>query len=113
MLRFDTLPGSWSALLLAFRCCFTGPGFATFVALVSGLVAAPARRTVTGMLVAAGLSRVWHHSRAYYLFGRARWCVDQVGLVLARLVVDRLLAPDADVVIAVDDTLFRRSGRRV
>ncbi len=113
MLRFETLPASWSALLWTFRSCFTGPTFATFAALCSGLVAAPARRTVTGMLVAAGLSRCWHHSRAYYLFYRARWCVDQVGLVLARLVVDRLLAADADVLIAVDDTLFRRSGRRV
>jgi hypothetical protein len=113
MLQFETLPGSWSALLWTFRRCFTAPTFAMFAALVSGMVAAPARRTVSGMLIAAGVSRLWHHSRAYWFFGRARWCVDQVGLVLARLVVSRLLTPDAPVELAVDDTLFRRSGRKV
>ena len=83
MLQFETLPASWSALLWTFRSCFTGPTFATFAALASGLVAAPARRTVCTMLVAAGLARRWHHSRAHGFFARARWCPDQVGLVLA------------------------------
>jgi hypothetical protein len=113
MLQFETLPASWSALLWTFRSCFTAPTFATFAALTSDLVAAPARRTVCTMLTAAGLSRRWHHSRAHGFFARARWCPDQVGLVLARLVVDRLLPAGAPVLIAVDDTLFRRSGRRV
>jgi hypothetical protein len=113
MLQFGTLPGSWSALLSTFRGCFTAPTFATFAALVSGLVAAPARRTVCTMLTAAGLAGVWHHSRAHALFARARWSADQVGLALARLVVDRLVPAGAPLLIAVDDTLFRRSGRRV
>jgi hypothetical protein len=113
MLHLETLPASWSGLLWTFRGCFTAPTFATFAALVSGLVAAPTRRTVSGMLIAAGLSRAWHHSRAYWLFSRARWSADQVGLVLARLIVERLLPPGAAVELAVDDTLFRRSGRKV
>ncbi len=113
MLQMETLPASWSGLLTVFRCCFTAPTFAAFAALVSGMVAAPTRRTVSGMLIAAGLSRVWHHSRAYWLFSRARWSVDQVGLVLARLILARLLPPDAAVELAADDTLFRRSGRKV
>jgi hypothetical protein len=113
MLLFETLPASWSALLWTFRCCFTGPTFDTFAALTSGLVAAPARRTVCAMLTGAGLARRWHHSRAHGFFARARWCPDHVGLVLLRLVVDRLLPAGAPVLVAVDDTLFRRSGRRV
>jgi hypothetical protein len=113
MLQLETLPASWSGLLTVFRCCFTAPTFATFAALASGMVAAPTRRTVAGMLIAAGLSRVWHHSRAYWLFGRARWSVDQVGLTLARLILTRLVPPDAAVELAADDTLFRRSGRKV
>jgi hypothetical protein len=39
--------------------------------------------------------------------------VRQVGLVLAGLVVDRLVPAGAEVLVAVDDTLFRRSGRRM
>jgi SRSO17 transposase len=113
MLQVQTLPASLAGLLWMFRWCFTEPSFRTFAALVAGMVAQPARRTVCGMLVGAGLSRVWHHSRAHWFFSHARWSVEQVGLVLARLIVDRLLSPDAPVLLAVDDTLMRRSGRKV
>ena len=113
MLRFETLPPSLAGLLWAFRWCFTGPSFATFAALVAGMIAQPGRRTVTGMLQAGGLAGVWHHSRAYWFLGRARWDLDRIGLVLAGLIVARLLPTDAPVLVAVDDTLFRRSGRRV
>jgi DDE superfamily endonuclease len=113
MLQLETLPGSLSGLLLVFRSCFTAPTFRTFVALVSGLVAQPVSRTVCGMLVGAGLSRLWHHSRAHWFFARARWSVEQVGLALLGLIVDRLIPPGVAMVVAVDDTLFRRSGRKV
>lgn len=113
MLQFETLPSSLAGLLWAFRWCFTGPSFATFAGLVAGTVAQPGRRTVTGMLQAAGLAGVWHHGRAYWFLGRARWNLHAVGAVLARLVVGRLLPAGAPVLVVVDDTLFRRSGRRV
>jgi|SRR5436309_3131983 len=113
MLQFETVPASLAALLLVFRPCLTAPSFATFGALVAGMVAQPGRRTVCGMLVGAGLAGVWHHSRAHWFFSRARWCPDAVGLTLLAVVVDRLLAAGAPIVVAVDDTLFRRSGRRV
>jgi SRSO17 transposase len=113
MLQPLTLPASLTALLAVVRPCLTGPSFATFTALFAGMIAQPGRRTVTGMWTAAGLAGVWHHSRAHWFFARARWSADQVGLAVAALVVARLLPPDAAVLIAVDDTLFRRSGRRV
>jgi hypothetical protein len=113
MLQIDTLPASWYWLLCQFRSCFTAPTFVTFVALVSGVVARPQRRTVTGMLIAAGLSQVWHHSRAHGFFSRAVWSVDQVSMVLCTLIVRLLLPPGMPLLIAVDDSLFTRSGRKV
>jgi len=113
MLQFQTLPPSFAVLLMALRPCFTAPSFRTFTALLAGMIAIPQRRTITGMLTGAGVAGIWHHSRAYWFFGRARWRVDQVSAALTRLVVSRLLAPDAAVLIAVDDTLFHRSGRKV
>jgi DDE superfamily endonuclease len=113
MLALETLPASLAGLLWAFRSCFGRPTFATFTALTAGMIAAPARRSVCGMLTAAGLAGVWHHSRAHWFFSHARWQVDQLGLTLLRLIVAGLLPPDAPVVIAVDDTLFRRCGRKV
>jgi hypothetical protein len=113
MLQVGILPGSLLAVLVAFGPCFTGPSFRTFCALVAGLVAQPARRTLCGMLVGAGLAGVWHHCRAHRFFSRAVWDLSRVSAVLVGLVVDRLVPAGAPVLVAVDDTLFRRSGRKV
>ena len=108
-----TAPRSLAGLLAAFRPCFTGPTFQTFVGLVVGLIGQTRRRTVCGMLTGAGLDRVWHHSRAHRLFTTARWSADELGLALADLIVTRLLPPGAALTIAIDDTLFKRSGKKV
>src|SRR5262245_43778268 len=113
MLPGVTLPASLSGLLAVFVPCFTAPSFGTFCGLVTGFLAQTGRRTVCGMLVGAGLSRLWPHDRAHYFFARAVWSPDAVGLMLARLVVSLLVPADQPVRVVVDDTLFRRSGRKV
>jgi hypothetical protein len=100
-------------LLVAFRPCFTEPTFATFCALGGGFLSQTGRRTVCGMLVGARLSRVWSHHRAHRFFSHARWSVQEVSAVLARLVVAHLVPAGQPVVVAVDDTLFKRTGRTV
>ena len=113
MLPDPTLPASLTGLLGIFEACFTAPTFRTFCALVAGLVAQTGSRTVCGMLLGAGLSRVWGHDRAHRFFSCARWSPQQVGLALARLVVELLVPAGAAVTVVVDDTLFRRRGRKV
>jgi hypothetical protein len=113
MLQVETVPASLAGLLQVFRPCFTAPSFRMFVALLVGMVAQPGRRTVCGMLVGAGLARVWRHGRAHWFFSHARWSVEQVGLALVGLVVSGLLPAGVPVLLVVDDTLMRRSGRRV
>ena len=113
MLPGATVPRSLADLLAMFRPCFTAPTFPTFVGLVVGLIAQTRRRTVCGMLTGAGLDQVWHHSRAHRLFSKPRWSGDALGLVLADLIVARLLPADSALTIAVDDTLFKRSGKKV
>jgi hypothetical protein len=95
------------------RSCFTAPTFRTFCALLVGLAGATRRRTVCGMWLAAGLSTLAHHVRAHRFFSAARWCPDALGVVLAKVIVERFLPPSAEVELAVDDTLFRRYGRKV
>ncbi|WP_426502956.1 transposase [Dactylosporangium sp. McL0621] len=80
-------------MLDLFRSCFNAPTFATFVTLLAGMVVRPAHRTVCGMLAGAGLSGVWHHSRAHRFFAAARWRPDTVGLAVLRLIVG---SPRAD-----------------
>jgi hypothetical protein len=108
-----TLPCSLADLLAGFRPCFTAPTFRTFTALASGFVAQPGTRTITGMLVGARLAGIWQHARAHRFFAAARWSADQVGLVVLELIVARLLPAGAPLLLVVDDTLFKRTGRKI
>ena len=113
MLPDRTIPASLTGLLAVFRPAFTAPTFRTFTGLTVGLIAQTRRRTVCGMLTGAGLERLWHHSRAHRFFAVARWSADMVGLALVELIVGRLLPAGSPITIAVDDTLFKRSGKKV
>jgi SRSO17 transposase len=107
------LPSSLEGLLVLLAPCFTRPTFRTFRALVVGQISQTGLRTVTGMLVGARLSGFWHHARAHRFFSHARWQPDQLGLRLLDVIVERLIEPDAPLVLAVDDTLLHRLGRKV
>lgn len=113
MLPSMTVPPALLTLLQVARPCFTTPTFRSFCALVTGLIVQTGRRTVVGMLLGAGLTHAWPHDRAHYFFAKARWSPDQLGLILARLLVDRFLPEGAALQVAVDDTLFKRRGRKV
>ncbi len=107
------VPSSLDQLLVLFADCFTRPTFETFRGLVVGQVSQTGLRAVTGMLVGARLSGVWHHARAHRFFGHARWSVDELGLRLAELIVERFSDPAAPVLVVLDDTLLHRLGRKV
>src|SRR3954451_23332322 len=113
MLPDATIPGSLAGLLMAFRSCFTAPTFATFSAMTVGLIAQTRRRTVCGMLLGAGLELLWHHARAHRFFAVARWCTDELGLTMLDLIVDRLLPANSALTVVIDDTLFKRAGKKV
>ena len=107
------LPVSLEELLLLFAGCFSRPTYRTFCALVVGQISQTGLRTVTGMLVGARLSGVWHHCRAHRFFSHARWSPDELGLRLAVLIAARLTEPGAAILVAVDDTLLHRLGRKI
>lgn len=107
------LPFSLNELLLLFAQCFSRPTFQTFRALIVGQVSQTGLRTVTGMLVGCRLSAVWHHCRAHRFFSHAPWSPDELGLRLAELIAERLTEPGAPLLVAVDDTLLHRLGRKI
>jgi len=107
------VPSSLNELLILFAPCFTRPTFEVFRAMVVGQVAQTRLRCVTGMLIGARLSELWHHARAHRFFSAARWSVDELGLKVAEVIVERLLPADAPLVVPVDDSLLKRRGRRI
>ncbi len=107
------VPASLMTLLAVFSPLFTAPSFRTFAMLACGFLAQPGKRTVCGMLTGAGLSRLWPHDRAHCFFSRARWNPDDLGIAVARLVIALLAGGGEPVEVLIDDTLFRRRGKRV
>jgi hypothetical protein len=107
------LPDSLGSLLSLLRSAFTAPSFDSFCWLVCGFVGRVGEHTITGVWQAARLAGVLHHSRAHDFFARRRWSADRLGLALAEFVVKRFLAPEAAIRVAVDETLFARSGAKV
>jgi hypothetical protein len=107
------VPGSLDALLFLFAGAFSAPTFATFRMLVVGFICRVGEHSVCGMLQAARLERVWHHSRAHAFFAYRKWCPDELGLLLVDFLVATFVPGDAAVRLAVDDSLFGRSGKQV
>ena len=80
--------------------------------LVAGALLAPGRRTVASALRAAGLGHTPGFANYHRVLNEARWS----GLALARRLLVLLVAtfaPRGTVVVALDDTLERRWGRRI
>jgi hypothetical protein len=107
------LPVSLQELLLLFAPCFSRATYRTFCALVVGQISQTGLRTVTGMLAGARLSGVWHHARAHRFFSQARWSADELGLRVAVLIAATLTQPGDAILVAVDDTLLHRLGRKI
>jgi hypothetical protein len=107
------VPTSLGGLLSLLGPCFSQPTFQTFSMLVVGSVARVRDATVTGILQAAGLAGEWHPSRAHDFFARRRWDPDELGVRLLDFLVSVFVKDGAPMRLAVDDTLFGRSGKRV
>ncbi len=105
------LISSFSELLLECAPIMTAPSFQTFLMIAAGWLFA-ARRTVTGIIQAAGAVGRKHHSAFHRFFAAARWSLDEVGLMLLKLVLCHL-KPDETVFLAVDDTLARKRGLKI
>ena len=87
----------------------TCPSFSNALTLLTGWVFAP-RRTITGMIVAAGAVGQKHHSTFHRLFSSARWSLDCAGLVVFDLMAPWL---GDTVLLAGDDTLARKRGLKM
>ncbi len=103
------LVSSFAVLLQELAVVMTEPTFQNFVVLATGWVFAP-RRTVTNLLLAAGVSGQRHHSAFHRFFSEANWSRDALGLAVFRL-IESLCGEG--VLLALDDTLARKRGLKM
>jgi hypothetical protein len=107
------VPSSLSAILSLLGPGFSAPTFVTFQALVVGFMGRVGEHTICGMWQAARLAGRVHDSRAHDFFARASWCPDKPGLILLDFLIERFCEAGAPLVLAVDGSVFKRSGRKV
>ena len=106
------LSNAWTKLVGLARSCLSAPSFSIFETLLTGWVTAPGRRTITAMICAADPEGDRAHD-AYHRFVRAaRWSTNALWKVLVVHLVD-VLAPVGSLVLDCDDTLYKKSGRKV
>ncbi len=100
---------SFAFVLQELAITMTSPSFDNFVTIATGWVFAP-KRTVTNMLLAAGVAGVRHHAAFHRFFADAHWSLDSLGLAVFRVLEPWL---DDTVLLAVDDTLARKRGLKI
>lgn len=106
------LASTVEASLRQFSSCFTKPSFQSFRILAAGWLLGSGRRTVTRVLLAGNGLKSKTFSCYHRFFSQARWSVDAVGRVILGLVL-RFIPQEVAIVAAVDDTLNRKTGKRI
>ena len=112
MLAVSVDAGPLGAWLAPFAAVLGRPAWRRALVLVAGAVLAQGRRTVASALRVVGLGNAPGFAGYHRLLSEGRWS----GLALARRLLALLVAafaPDGPVVVALDDTLERRWGRRI
>jgi len=101
---------SLRTMLVPFAAVFSQPSYANFVVMLEGWVLAGMRAMTSTALAALG--KFPKHFASYYrFFSEGAWCPDALGGALLRLVLP--FAPAGPLVAVVDDTLARKTGKRI
>jgi DDE superfamily endonuclease len=81
--------------------------------LLLGAMLAPGARTVTAALRVMGLAAERRFTNYHRVLNRATWSARQGSRILLGLLITLLVPPDATIVLGADDTVERRSGRKI
>jgi DDE superfamily endonuclease len=108
----DQLIPGLANLVEAFADCFHPQVFSTFQSLIAGWIVCNGPHTISEVWQATGLAARRHHDTAYAVFHSAAWEWDDLGIILATLILTHLV-PGGVVWVAVDDTLCHKRGAKV
>ena len=106
------ITSAWTELLQQFLPIFTAPAADIFVRLITGWILCTARRTVTGMMPFVDPLGLRAHDAYHRFFPDARWSMAKLWQLLTKILVQTFCRNTA-ITLALDDTLFHRSGRKV
>jgi DDE superfamily endonuclease len=81
--------------------------------LLLGAMLVPGARTVTAALRVMGLARERRFTNYHRVLNRATWSARQGSRILLGLLITLLVPPGTTIVFGADDTVERRSGRKI
>ena len=106
------LTSTMEASIQQFASCFTRPSFQTFRVIATGWLLGHGRRVITRILLAGDGLTLKSFSCYHRFFSQARWAVDALGRVVLHMVLE-FIPEDGPIVVAVDDTLNRKTGKPI
>ena len=106
------ITSAWTELLQQFLPIFTTPTGEVFIRLITGWILCTTRRTVTGIVPFADPLSLRAHDAYHRFFPNARWSMPRLWQTLATILV-RTFCRNGVITLALDDTLFHHSGRKV
>lgn len=106
------ISSTWTTLLQQFFPLFTAPGAEIFSRLMIGWILCTTRRTVTGILPFADPWAKRAHDAYHRFLPDARLSMADLWKLLAKILIQAFCRKGI-IILALDDTLFHRSGRKV
>jgi DDE superfamily endonuclease len=107
------LPDAIIQVLAPFAPLFSDRVWLHAQLLLLGAMLAPGARTVTAALRVMGLAREDHFTNYHRVLNRATWSARHGSRILLGLLITLLVPPGATIVFGADDTVERRSGRKI
>jgi hypothetical protein len=107
-----TVISTWTDIIQHFFPIFTAPGTEIFSRLVTGWILCTARKTITGILPFADPCFQRAHDAYHRFFPDSRWDINRLWQILTLILV-KLFCPAGIITVALDDTLFHHSGRKI
>ena len=108
-----SLPEAIILVLAPFAPLFSHRVWLHAQVLLVGAMLAPGARTVTAALRVMGLAAERHFTNYHRVLNRATWSARQGSRILLGLLITFLVPPGATMVLGADDTVERRSGRKI
>src|ERR1700712_3972203 len=106
------LPARFAAIILAFAPLFVHRWWRHAQPLLIGAILTPGRRTVTSVLRILGRAQERRFVNVPRILTRAAWCPRSGSRVLLGMLITAF-APRGPVILALDDTIERRRGKRI
>ena len=106
------LPHRFASVIIAFAPLFVHRSWRHARTLLIGAILAPGRRTVTRLLRIMGRSQERDFVNTHRVLSRAAWSPHAGARIRLGRLIDAVV-PDGPIVLAVDDPIERRWGRRL